>query len=248
MYHRLKQLAPDLVTVPAGPFLMGSTPEQIAAASNTAGLPLSLFEDELPQHQVELAEFDISRGPITCAEYRAFLVATDHPAPTYWGDDDPPANLHAHPVVGVSLNDARAYCRWLSTATGRMFSLPSEAQWEKAARGSDGHVFPWGDAWDDRWANTAATGTGSTSPVGSFAQDRSPYGCVDMAGNVTEWTISRYRPYPGSTLVIPPPPMVVMRGGAWNSTSDVARCARRQCSDGSASLTRGFRVVCSDEE
>lgn len=247
MYHRLKQLAPTMVPVPAGPFLMGSTPEQVARAEEFGFQPYA-FHDESPQHAVNLEAFTISRGPITCAEYRAFLVATDYAPPLYWGGDDPPPELLEHPVVGVSLNDARAYCRWLSTATSRTFNLPTEAQWEKAARGVDGRVFPWGDQWEPGYCNIAAHGPGSTSAIGSFPVDTSPYGCVDMAGNVAEWTISRYRPYPGSSLDLPAQSSVAVRGGCWNGSGDLARCARRQHADGGPDLARGFRVVSFDEQ
>lgn len=248
MFRRMQQLAPALVTIPAGEFLMGSTQAQAEAAAVQFGLPLAWCLVETPQHTVALGEFQISRGPVTCAEYLAFIVATDHPRPSYWGGDEPPAALADHPVVEISFNDARAYCRWLSTATDLCFRLPTEAEWEKAARSHDGRIFPWGDQWDSTFCNTAEGGPGTTTPVGSYPHDTSPYGCVDMAGNVEEWTLSRYKPYPGNTLAVPSEKSIVVRGGCWNSSGDLARCARRH---GLYELpTRralGFRIVCVDE-
>jgi len=248
MQRRFRQLAPELVAVPAGVFLLGATCEQATALSERTSIALEWCLDETPQHPVELEAFQISRTPITCAEYVAFVLATDHPTPNYWHGDDPPPQLNDHPVVEVSLNDARWFCRWLSTATGREFRLPSEAEWERAARGDDQRAFPWGDTWQPGCCNTAEHGPGTTTPVGSFAQDTSPFGCVDMAGNVEEWTTSTFAPYPGSTLVPPAQPQIVARGGSWNGDAILARCTRRHAR--SAALTspaRGFRVVCIDE-
>ncbi|HEX5688918.1 MAG TPA: SUMF1/EgtB/PvdO family nonheme iron enzyme [Roseiflexaceae bacterium] len=235
MRHRLRQLAPDLVLVPAGAFLMGSTEDQVQAAAARFQLPLAQFMSETPQRTVELPAYTISRAPVTCADYRAFVIATDHPTPPYWGGDDPPDALLDHPVVGVAWNDARTYCRWLTAATDREFRLPSEAEWEKAARGIDGRTFPWGERWEEDMCNIGGVGT---SVVGSFSHDISPYGCVDIAGNVEEWTASRYAP--GE-------PQIVVRGGRWDAGPELAHCARRvACAPASSSLARGFRVV-SDE-
>ena len=246
MLRQRRQLAPDLVTVPAGAFQMGTTREQATALAQAAGVPLESFLDETPQQQVVLGAFQISRGPVTCAEYLAFVIATDHLPPAYWSGGDPPRDRVDHPVVEVSLNDARWYCRWLSTATGREFRLPSEAEWERAARGDDGRSFPWGDTWHHGCCNTAESGSGATTPVGSFAQDASPFGCVDMAGNVEEWTTSKYLPYPGGQPA-PAQGQIVARGGSWSGAIALARCTCRHARDPLAQdRTRGFRVVCLD--
>ena len=248
MFQRLRRLAPELVAVPAGSFLLGATAEQAGASALRFGIPLEWCLEETPQQQVELPAFRISRGPASCAEFLAFVIATDHPTPPYWHGDEPPARLRDHPVTGISLNDARAYCRWLSTATSQEFRLPSEAEWEKAARADDGRTFPWGDEWEASLCNTAEGGAGATTPIGSHPRDASPYGCVDMAGNVEEWTISKYRPYPGSSLAPTRQDGVVVRGGSWNGDQAMARCASRHVrSPGLASPMRGFRVVCISE-
>jgi formylglycine-generating enzyme required for sulfatase activity len=248
MQRRYRQLAPELVAVPAGTFLLGTTSEQASALAAQAGIALEWFLDEMPQQQVELELFQISRSPITCAEYMAFVLATDHATPSYWSGDEPPPQMHEHPVVEVSLNDARWYCRWLSTATERSFRLPSEIEWERAARGDDQRMFPWGNTWQPGCCNTAEHGPGTTTPIGSFAHDTSPFGCVDMGGNVEEWTASKYLPYPGGAYAPPAQPQVVARGGSWNGDAILARCTRRHAR--SAELTspaRGFRVVRVDE-
>lgn len=249
MFNRLKQLAPDLVTIPAGPFLMGSTLAQAETVTAQFSVALEWCLWEVPQHTVELPTFQISRGPVSCAEYYAFVQATTYPAPMYWKGAQPPAALSEHPVVGICLADALAYCEWLSTTTGRAFRLPSEAEWEKAARGDDGRLFPWGDTWDSTLCNTAEGGPGETTPVGYYPQGASPYGCVDMAGNIEEWTGSPYNAYPGSNLTLPDTDSIVLRGGCWNDGGELARCAsRRGVLPDLCGPALGFRVVCGEPD
>ncbi len=129
--------------------------------------------------------------PITNAQYLLFVQATGHRAPSHWEDGRPPRGLESHPVVNVSWHDAMAYCRWLSEVTGKSITLPSEAQWEKAARGDrDTREYPWGDDWDPNRCNNSELGIGDTTPVGIFPEGASPYGCLDMVGNTWEWTRS----------------------------------------------------------
>lgn len=242
--RRFRKLAPDLVAVPASTALIGIAPEQAPAIAEQFGIPIERCLSETPQRYVELEAFEISRGPVSCAEYLAFVLATDHPTPPYWGGDEPPHELSDHPVAEVSYNDARAYCRWLGTATDHIFRLPSEAEWEHAARGNARRTFPWGDRWEPGGCNIAAS---ATTPVGSYQRDTSPFGCVDMAGNVEEWTSSVYRPY-----TVPTAPadrnIIVVRGGSWRSDIAHARCTSRQARDArAADAARGFRVVRIDE-
>jgi formylglycine-generating enzyme required for sulfatase activity len=154
----------ETIVVPAGPFLMGEKMDT-----------------------VELPEFRIAKYPVTCAEYFHFIAATGHRRPDYWlRDGSYPPKLARHPVVFVSWADAVAYTEWLG---GR---LPSEAEWEKAARGADGRLYPWGNEFKAENCNTSESGTDGTRPVDAHPGGVSPYGLMDMAGNVWEWTATHY--------------------------------------------------------
>ena len=216
----------EMVHIPAGGFLMG----------NNGGEPYSSL-DELPQHSVYLSGYWIGKYAVTRGEYRRFMEATGHAAPAYWDavqdwGTGSFTQTDDHPVVGVTWYDAEAYCAW---AGGH---LPTEAQWEKAARwtGSYPNVYPWGNAWDaekcNNWYDHNAAGGGykryQTAPVGSYPSGASPYGLQDMAGNVWEWVADWYVSYPGS-----PSPFDytgsyrVLRGGSWGVSDNPDRCAGR---------------------
>ena len=170
-----KPFEPETVHVPAGPFWMGSEPGE--------GVP----EYEKPRHEVFLPAYRIGKYPVTHEQYAEFIQRSQSVAPPagWWGNEPPPKKLK-HPVAGVTWYDALAYCRWLSAETGKAYTLPSEAQWEKAARGTEGRTFPWGPEWDEgQHCNTDAT---QTTPVHAYPSGVSPYGCYDMVGNVREWT------------------------------------------------------------
>jgi formylglycine-generating enzyme required for sulfatase activity len=142
-------------------------------------------------HRVRLERYAIARVPTTNAQYQLFVQATEHAPPGDWNGTRAPRGKEGHPVVGVTLHDALAYCRWLSEATGQPITLPSEAEWEKAARGADDtRAYPWGDDFDAARCNVDESGFAGTTPVGIFLDGASPYGCLDMAGNVWEWTRS----------------------------------------------------------
>jgi formylglycine-generating enzyme required for sulfatase activity len=166
----------DFVHVPAGAFLMGSDPSKDNFAQ----------PDEMPQHSVALSAFFIGRYPVTNAQYAAFAHSQGKPFDLRAGKEN-------HPVVYASWEEAVAFCEWASQVTGHRIRLPSEAEWEKAARGDDGRLYPWGSAWDPRALNSADGGAGDVTPVDmhSPAGD-SPYGAVDMVGNVWEWIADWY--------------------------------------------------------
>jgi formylglycine-generating enzyme required for sulfatase activity len=186
-----------MVLVPAGAFLMGSDDA----------------DDEKPRHQVVLDGFYIEVYEVTNALYKQFVQATGRVAAA--SSKDQRVNPDAQPVVGVSWHDADAYCRWAGKR------LPTEAEWEKAARGTDGRKYPWGDQWDASRANSAEGGLGKTSPVGSYPAGVGPYGAHDMAGNVREWVADWYEAeyYKRSPERNPKGPdsglMRVLRGGSW---------------------------------
>jgi formylglycine-generating enzyme required for sulfatase activity len=217
----------DWITIPAGPFWMGSDPARDSQAK----------EDEIPQHLVEVAEFRIARVPVTNAQFQVFVDAT--------GYSSAGSSLQnkEHPVVNVSWLDAIAFCEWAGVR------LPSEAEWEKAARGVDGRTYPWGYETPD--AKRANFGSSATTPVGSYQAGASPYGVLDMAGNVWEWTSSLYQPYPYKAgdgredlSKRGQQDARVLRGGGWNADSKGVRCAYRR---GAIPVVRdghiGFRVV-----
>jgi formylglycine-generating enzyme required for sulfatase activity/uncharacterized caspase-like protein len=190
----------ELVLIPAGEFLMGSTDADKSAGS-----------DEKPQHTVYLDAYSIYKTEVTVAQYRTFCTATNRtmpPEPDWkWQD--------THPVVNVTWDDAQAYAAWAGA------SLPTEAQWEKAARGGDGRPYPWGQTWDaGKCSNSVGNNNpGKTSPVGSYPAGASPYGCLDMAGNVWEWCADWYGSYTNAPAKNPTGPTTgtarVLRGGSW---------------------------------
>jgi formylglycine-generating enzyme required for sulfatase activity len=171
---------PKLILIPAGEFLMGSDPQQ----DEDAG------DEEQPQHLLSLPDYYLAKTPVTNAQYRAFVLATGHEEPEGWTNRTPPRGEEDHPVVHVSWYDARDYCLWLSEVTGRGYGLPSEAEWEKGARGTDGRIHLWGDRWDATRCKSGEGDLAETTSVHAYPQGASPYGVLDMTGNVWEWTRS----------------------------------------------------------
>jgi formylglycine-generating enzyme required for sulfatase activity/energy-coupling factor transporter ATP-binding protein EcfA2 len=236
---------PVWVDVPAGEFWMGS----------------EMFDHEKPVHRLYLERFQIARVPVTNVQYQFFVDATGHIPPRHWEDGRPPRGLESHPVAYVSWHDALAYCRWLAEMTGKPVTLPSEAQWEKAARGDkDRREYPWGDEWDETRCNAWELDPGGTTPVGIFPEGASPYRCLDMVGNVWEWTRSLwgqdvsepefrypYDPADGRESLEASDDMLrVLRDGSFYGNRYFARCAFRSydlpLNDW---YNNGFRVVVS---
>ena len=207
----------EMCPVPAGKFTMGSP-------SN--------------QHTLYLPEYRIARTPVTNAQYHAFVQAIGREAPSHWEGSKPPQDREDHPVTWVTWYDAIAYCRWLTETSGTPYCLPSEAEWEKAARGTDGRMYPWGDEWG---ADRCKTGQGGTSPVEAYPRGASPYGCLGMTGNVWEWTRSLwgeywhepefkypYEPDDGrENLDAGDDVCRVLRGACWIGVRYFGRCAYR---------------------
>jgi formylglycine-generating enzyme required for sulfatase activity len=191
------------------------------------------FDDESPQHQVDVADFHIAKYPVTNAEYRRFVEATGHRLPPHLQAQFKPSCGPDHPVVWVSWRDAATYCRWLSHVTGRPYRLPTEAEWEKAARGADGRPYPWGEDRPNKTRCAFENHEGVTAtPVGRYSpQGDSPYGCADMAGNVWEWCHTLYKPYPYDAGDGREDPKAdgprVLRGGAFYTNLRRVRCASR---------------------
>lgn len=222
----------DLLLVPAGWFLMG---EDDARRSNQ------------PRHPVYLDAFEIQRTEVTRGQYIQFLSANGYPLP-----DPDGTSLEASselPVVGVLWENADAYCRWIG------MRLPTEAEWEKAARGDDGRRYPWGNEWDPSVANTSESGQGNVLPVGSFQDGASPYGLLDMCGNAAEWVADHYE---ASYYHVAPernptgPEEVtdhVLRGGSFDSTHEQATIYFRDSSHSARpNLRVGFRCARTGEQ
>jgi sulfatase modifying factor 1 len=216
-----------MIAIPAGEFIMGSD-----------------VEDERPPHLVFVEAYEIDRFEVTNQEFERFVWETGYVTDAekagdtswrYYATDKP-----NHPVVKVSLNDARAFCEWAGKRP------PTEAEWEKAARGTDARTYPWGNQWDASKANTKEAGNRGTTPVGSFPDGASPYGVMDMAGNVAEWTVDWYKAYPGSDYYSPyfGEKYRVIRGGGWFSDQNLVRTTKRSASSvTTANDDLGFRCA-----
>ena len=212
---------PEMILIPAGEFLMGSDPSVDEQA----------WKDEQPQHTLYLPDYCLAKTPVTNAQYAAFVQATGRDQPKHWESENPPRDKEDHPVVYVSWHDAVAYGNWLAEVTGKPYHLPSEAEWEKGARGTDGRIYPWGSQWDEKRCNTAEGGKGGTTPVGAYPEGASPYGLLDMAGNVWEWTRSVRKGYPyapeDGREDLESRDHRVTRGGAFRNFRREVRCASR---------------------
>ncbi len=241
-------ILPPVVTVPPGPFLMGSAIRKDKQTSDS----------EWPQHTVTLAEYHIGTYPLTVAEYACFVQAVQQSEPNElitkeygWGLawQTQLTERAEHPVVHVSWEDVLAYTQWLAQLTGDDWRLPTEAEWEKAARGTDGRRYPWGYLWDRSRANTNDGGPHMTTPVGSYPSGASPYGAQDMAGNVWEWTSTNYKPYPYRTNDGRENMSLfankIVRGSSWDSYPKDARVAHRSSVGSHHSKNDiGARLVC----
>ena len=221
---------PGMVYIPAGKFLMGSQP-----TDGAVGIQVGV--DELPQQKVYVKGFFIDQYEVTNAQYYEYVKATGGYVPATWDFTQhplgkqgekwpvgvPPPGEEDYPVTDTDWYDAKAYCEWAGKR------LPTEAEWEKAARGTDGRFFPWGNEFDPGKANTLESALGWATAVGSYPENVSPYGVYDMIGNVAEWVDDWYHPYAGSTLTrnaFGKHP--VLRGGSWaTSVYPFARAAGR---------------------
>jgi formylglycine-generating enzyme required for sulfatase activity len=240
---RLDPLRPAMQLVPEGSFRMGMREEDVAGVAREFDIPEDWLRKACPQHRVELAPFEIARFPVTNGEWACFLERSGGgELPAGWRGARPAPERANHPVWGISCEAALAYCAWLSRETGLRYRLPTEAEWERAARGLDGRAYPFGDAFDPRCANTREAGVGDTTPVGAFPGGVSPCGALDMAGNVEEYTGTLYRLYPDSpTRDDDEGSYRVTRGGCFALDGDLARCDRRHGTPFAAAV--GFRLA-----
>ncbi len=228
----------ELVRVDDGlPLRMGTPPGQVQGMRRRFDWIWPKDEDhyfdrEQPASMVSVAPFAIGRYPVTNVEYTAFMRGTGYSAPEHFDWDLPPQGREQHPVVNVTWRDAVAFTEWLSRASGQAIRLPTEVEWEKAARGADGRLWPWGDEWDAKRGNTLELEgrQSDTTPVGAYSpHGDSPFGAADMAGNVIEWCTTKWR----DDYTVPPDDALdgdvsrVARGGSFNDFAIGVRCAAR---------------------
>jgi len=182
-----------MVLIPSGEFIMGSNEEDREGKAMEVGSRKPWYLDEHPQQKLALPAYLIDQYEVTNTKYKRFVEAMKRRSPSDWENGAYPPGQESYPVVSINWYEAQDFCRWAGKR------LPTEAEWEKAARGTDGRIWPWGNEFSAQKANTGPAGIGGPRPVGSFPGDRSPSGVYDLAGNVMEWTESWYLPYAGST-------------------------------------------------
>ena len=222
---------PDLVSLPAGSFQMGRSD-----GANQEG----------PVRSVTVDAFSIDRTEVTNAEYAQFVQETGHPAPGQFVNGKPASGQEQWPVTNVSVDDANAFAQWRSKRDGVSYRLPTEEEWEYAARdGSQGSIFPWGTSWV---AGKANVNTASLKPVGTTADDKTRAGAMDMIGNAYEWTSSKASYYPGSKNQVRPEnkDWVVIRGGAYvtnMNTKKISATYRDWIPPATTNSALGFRLV-----
>jgi serine/threonine-protein kinase len=214
-----------MAPIPAGTFTMGR---------DNASDP-----EETPAHPVSVAAFAMDRRPVTNERYAEFVKSTSHAAPSGWVNGAAPDGQEDWPVTGVSWDDANAYC------TSNGWRLPTEAEWEYAARGTDGRLYPWGNNFSPALTNSSEAALGHPEEVGAHGDAISPFGLFDMSGNVWEWTADDYKPYPGHapTFSIPADAKAI-RGGSYKSDKlHVTTTTRNLDHASSRSATIGFRCA-----
>ena len=250
---RIDTLSPPMVDIAGGTYEMGIPVEHVDAVIERwgdLGVLAEWIMKETPRHTVEVAAFRIGLHPVTNQEFLDYVLdASPLERPSAWGHGTYPLGAANQPVYTVSPTAADAYCAWLAERTGRAFRLPTEPEWEIAASGGDTREFPWGNDLDADRANTAELGVLTTTPVGIFPRGASPFGVLDMAGNVEEYVADDYRPYPGAQVVRDDlidtygDDYRVARGGSFARHGDLARCARRHGWYHSAHYAMGFRLA-----
>lgn len=248
---------PNLITIPGGEFLMGTGDSDVIHLQLKESdwayewYDNDMFSNEQPQHRVKLKKYQISQFTITNIEYHAFVWDTGHRLPRGWQGFTYPHEEGDRPVTGITKSDAETYIDWINQKTHSKYRLPTEAEWEMAARGTDGRIFPWGNTFDPWRCNTAEGMKKETTSVGFYSPGGdSIYGVSDMVGNVWEWTSTILKPYPyreddgrenknsGERYVI--------RGGAWYYSRKLARCACREgMHTDQFSDFIGFRLACN---
>lgn len=250
---RINTVDPKMIEIPEfHQFQMGIPFSEVTSVTESLkdlGIKKEWIEKEAPQFVLPLKKFKIAKYPVTHQEYRQFLLDTQHTEiPSTWFLGAYPLQKSNHPVNTVSADSAAAYAKWLSGKTGRKFRLPTEAEWEFAAKGFSSKEFPWGESFRAGLSNTVEFGLQDTSPVGIFPEGDSDFGVSDMAGNVEEYTSDDYAVYPGGHLVaddllVSLGSYKVARGGSFTRYRDLARNTRRHGAYQKNIYVMGFRLV-----
>lgn len=247
-----------VVRIPEGPVVMGTSDLQVMILESEPDWPReerfsNFFRDEQPQHTLHLPAFSIGLSLVTNAQYLEYVIATGADFPRVWRGLTYPEGQAEYPVSALPWPSAQGYCKWLAEVCNLPVRLPTEAEWERAARGEDDRFYPWGNEFNPYRINSAESYTRGTTPVflHSPASD-SPWGVAGMSGNVWEWTSSAFMPYPydpadgredQSTRVAR-----TVRGGAWMYSRRLARCSAREgLLPDVKSPTVGFRVALSEK-
>jgi sulfatase modifying factor 1 len=278
----LKLIDMELLKIPSGKCLIGSTKKEVKdQIANNPDVNKRLFERQFPQHEIFLAEYKISKYPVVNEQFSKFVHATNYKTTAekenfglhFDGEmkevkganwkhpHGPESNINEksnHPVVMVSWYDCIEFCKWLSKETKKKYFLPTEVEWEKAARGPNGNTWPWGNKWDENKCNCNNI-INDTTPVGKYSPlGDSFYGCADMAGNILEWTsttIGTRDPWPAKYKYPYDPDdgredlkvnnRRIARGGTFQRDKDFCRCAFRFADEPENRYSSmGFRVVC----
>jgi formylglycine-generating enzyme required for sulfatase activity len=225
----------ELLDVPGGVFQMGRAGKLV---------------QEAPPHNVTVGPFAMDKTEVTNGEYAEFVAATNRTPPSNWAGTKPVEGQERWPVTDVSLADANAFAEWRSKRDGVKYRLPTEAEWEFAARGGDeGNLYPWGNKWANGRAAIKDAGFASVQPVGSFPEGKAKWGHVDMIGNVWEWTSSTASYYPGSALTIIPAhrTWAIIRGGSLASDADgnkpISNAYRDWITPATKNDLLGFRLI-----
>jgi formylglycine-generating enzyme required for sulfatase activity len=257
---RIDTLNPAMIDIEGGEVRVGLEHDRIEhVLREFAGLGLqrTWLERECPRRSLQLRSYRIARFPVTQREYRDFLLDTGfHELPSSWAFRRYPRERSNHPVYSISPAAADTYAAWLARKTGRGFRLPTEAEWEYAAAGPRGLVFPWGDEFRADRANTAETGLFDTTPAGIFLEGYSPFGAADMAGNVEEYVTDAYDADAGHSRTTTAGLHIVReghaedrirriaRGGSFARFRDLARTSRRGGPPAPAAVhAAGFRLA-----
>ncbi|MGH6831202.1 MAG: formylglycine-generating enzyme family protein, partial [Methylocella sp.] len=238
-------VAEGMELIPAGSYVMGrnltDAEKKLVIEFEKPGSRIQIFNYDWPGHEVSVSSFYLDRTEVSNAQYAEFVKATGYAAPDAWNGSEPPPNAELIPVTFVNYQDARAYCAWRSKSRndGLTYRLPTEEEWEFAARGKDAgkpgasmKLYPWGDEWIENGANTKESRLGYPRNVDAYPQSKSPFGILNLAGNVSEWTSSDFNHYPGGNQQTPREPgyqgtYQVVRGGGFAYPKEAATTTNR---------------------